>query len=71
MAVNYLGKRYGIRDVNIRYNLFKNPLHNLQLKTWRAAMKEADKNKDGKLTYLEFQGAIKLAEKKMAEAGGE
>ena len=34
-------------------------------------MKEADNNKDGKLNYLEFQDAIKLAEKKMAEAGGE
>ena len=31
-------------------------------------MKEADFNKDGKLTYLEFQDAIKLAEKKMVEA---
>eukprot|EP00090_Calanus_glacialis_P009158 TRINITY_DN17528_c0_g1_i1.p1 TRINITY_DN17528_c0_g1~~TRINITY_DN17528_c0_g1_i1.p1 ORF type:complete len:172 (+),score=66.73 TRINITY_DN17528_c0_g1_i1:83-598(+) len=55
MAVKYLGKRYGISD----------------LKTWRATMKEADNNKDGKLNYLEFQDAIKLAEKKMAEAGGE
>ena len=47
-----------------KQNLFPN----LQLKTWRATMKEADNNKDGKLTYLEFKGAIKLAEKKMAEA---
>ena len=28
-------------------------------------MKEADINKDGKLTYLEFQDAVKLAEKKI------
>merc|ERR1712106_554459 len=52
MAVKYLGKRYGISD----------------LKTWRAAMKEADNNKDGKLSYLEFQDAIKVAEKKVSEA---
>jgi hypothetical protein len=31
-------------------------------------MKEADENKDGKLTYLEFQDAVKLAEKKINEA---
>ena len=31
-------------------------------------MKEADINKDGKLTYLEFQDAVKLAEKKINEA---
>ena len=31
-------------------------------------MKEADINKDGKLTYLEFQDAVKLAEKKIYEA---
>ena len=30
-------------------------------------MKEADINKDGKLTYLEFQDAVKFAEKKMLE----
>ena len=40
-----------------------------QLKTWKAAMKEADFNKDGKLSYLEFQDAVKLAEKKLLEAG--
>ena len=31
-------------------------------------MKEADNNKDGKLSYLEFQDAIKVAEKKVSEA---
>ena len=39
----------------------------LQVKSWRDLMKEADNNKDGKLTYLEFQDAIKLAQKKMEE----
>merc|ERR1719312_2159560 len=55
MAVKYLGKRYGITDA----------------KTWRNAMKEADNNKDGKLTYLEFKDAIKVAEKKISELEGE
>ena len=31
-------------------------------------MKEADMNKDGKLSYMEFQDAVKLAEKKIHEA---
>ena len=30
-------------------------------------MKEADMNKDGKLTFPEFQDAVKLAEKKILE----
>ena len=30
-------------------------------------MKEADSNNDGKLTFLEFQDAVKLAEQKMAK----
>ena len=33
-------------------------------------MKEADNNKDGKLTYLEFKDAIKVAEKKISELEG-
>ena len=39
-----------------------------QIKTWKEALKEADSNKDGKLSFLEFQDAVKLAEKKMAES---
>ena len=31
-------------------------------------MQEADINKDGKLTYLEFQDAVKLAEKIILDA---
>ena len=31
-------------------------------------MKEADMNKDGNLTYLEFQDAVKLVENKIHEA---
>ena len=32
-------------------------------------MKEADYNKDGRLTYLEFQDAVKISQKKMMESG--
>lgn len=42
----------------------------MQVKTWKEAVKEADLNKDGKLTYLEFQDAVKIAEKKVQEAAG-
>ena len=35
------------------------------MKTWKEAVKEADSNNDGKLTFPEFQYAIKLAEQKM------
>ena len=38
-----------------------------QIQTWKEALKEADSNKDGKLSFLEFQDAVKFAEKKMAE----
>ena len=38
-----------------------------QMKTWKEALKEADSNNDGKLSFLEFQDAVKLAEKKMRE----
>ena len=44
-------------------NLFQIP----QIQTWKEALKEADSNKDGKLSFLEFQDAVKFAEKKMAE----
>ena len=37
------------------------------MKTWKEALKEADSNNDGKLSFLEFQDAVKLAEKKMRE----
>ena len=70
MAVKYLGKRYGIKDVSKQ---FKTGFYCLdiflQLKTWREVMKEADYNKDGRLTYLEFQDAVKISQKKMMESG--
>ena len=37
----------------------------LQMKTWKDAVKEADSDNDGKLTFSEFQYAVKLAEQKM------
>ena len=37
----------------------------LQMKTWKEAVKEADSDNDGKLTFSEFQYAVKLAEQKM------
>ena len=39
------------------------------MKTWKEAVKEADSNNDGKLTFSEFQDAVKLAEQKMANQG--
>ena len=35
-----------------------------QVSAWKEAMAESDFNNDGKLTFLEFQDAVKLAEKK-------
>lgn len=40
------------------------------MKTWKEALKEADSNNDGKLSFLEFQNAVKLAEQKMREKNG-
>ena len=37
----------------------------LQMKAWKDAVKEADSDNDGKLTFSEFQYAVKLAEQKM------
>ena len=37
----------------------------IQMKTWKEAVKEADSDNDGKLTFSEFQYAVKLAEQKM------
>ena len=38
------------------------------MQAWKEALKEADANKDGKLSYQEFQEAVKLAEKKMLDS---
>ena len=67
MGLKYLAKRYRIDDVKIflKYLMIENIF---QIKTWKEALKEADSNKDGKLSFLEFQDAVKLAEKKMAES---
>ena len=70
MGLKYLAKRYRIDDVRIFWILKYSFALYLQIKTWKEALKEADSNQDGKLSFLEFQDAVKLAEKKMAEAKG-
>ena len=65
MGLKYLAKRYGIKDVNIFKWKCKGPFFMLQMKTWKDAVKEADSDNDGKLTFSEFQYAVKLAEQKM------
>ena len=37
------------------------------MEPWQAAMREADCNGDGSLSFLEFQDAIKMAETKVLE----
>ena len=70
MGLKYLAKRYGIKDVRlILYQFLHLNLRTFQMKTWKEAVKEADSNNDGKLTFLEFQDAVKLAEQKMANQG--
>ena len=68
MGLKYLAKRYGIKDVNISiYPEVQRTFFMLliQMKTWKEAVKEADSDNDGKLTFSEFQYAVKLAEQKM------
>merc|ERR1719150_2574304 len=52
LGLKYLAKRYRIDD----------------MQAWKEALKEAEANKDGKLSYQEFQEAVKLAEKKMLDS---
>ena len=69
MGLKYLAKRYQIDDVSIFLWLLA-LLFSSQMKTWKEALKEADSNNDGKLSFLEFQNAVKLAEQKMREKNG-
>ena len=39
------------------------------MRPWQRAMREADVNGDGSLSFLEFQDAIKLAENKARDQG--
>ena len=38
------------------------------MRPWQKAMKDADANGDGSLSFLEFQDAIKLAENNVFQA---
>merc|ERR1719427_1301213 len=49
MGLKFIGRRYGLSD----------------MKPWQDAMKMADNDGDGDLSFLEFQDAIKLAEIKL------
>jgi len=51
MSLKYLGKRYKVSN----------------MEPWKEAMRQADANGDGSLSFLEFQDAIKLAEQAVIE----
>ena len=47
----------------------KSPSHlTLKMRPWQEAMKAADHNGDNRISFLEFQDAIKMAEKAVSSA---
>ena len=67
--MKYLGKRYGLSNVSICLRSLPLISHlTLKMRPWQEAMKAADHNGDNRISFLEFQDAIKMAEKAVSSA---